>query len=180
MKYLFIPCLFAGALACARSPVQYIEPASVPVGLVTLSGATNVRANTQRDSTVWLRYTLSATYPPTGALQELSDRLSHLGWAPQTSLFDPSAPSTPQTAPSWSLLQAEHSEATEAVTGLTWHDSSGNLVSYELRHALTFMDPKEPLRAQQSTPLQVRALYVPAGGGPKPPRGDPASRTVGP
>ena len=148
-------------VACRDSHVQFVDPASVPACLITLPGASSVSANTQGDTSVWLGYSVRAVYPAPEVVHLFSDRLSQSGWVPSRNVFDSAPPQPRPLELQWWYYSQDHPSATVKQLTLSWHNSVGDVVSYEL----TYTSPNQKIRGvvrHENDLLNIRAGYLPA------------------
>jgi hypothetical protein len=139
---------------------RLVPPAALPPSLIVLDGARDVTAWRDRrrfqalEYRIGVRYVVTATYPPSAVMSNLTERLSTQGWVPAREGF-----SRPTRSPGWNFQSQANRLAAEQLFawGAGWQNQAGDRLHYEL----SYYSGLPPSGAEASTP-DNNDLYVEA------------------
>lgn len=133
-----------------------------PPELMVLEGGTHV-VHHESQGRQELAYELVAVYPAAAVIEQISDRLSKLGWVPIThDWLNPTVPSAHERG--WTFFYDVRKGAPIGIHkwAAQWRDKTGNVVAYSFEYASPASNTRERMPSPSDVKLHVAAMYVPA------------------
>jgi len=149
-------------------PRRLVPVKALPASLILLDGARDV--STWRDQSLWrfleyemgVKYTVTATYPPSEVMSNLTERLEKQGWAPfeDRPPWLPAHPSTLSRTPGW---KAETRRlATEQLFQWVahWRNRMSEQVAYVLSYNSSLPLPGVEASKPDNNDLHIEATFL--------------------
>jgi hypothetical protein len=161
MRFPFLLVLF-GSVACAPRHYTVIDPRELPRVLQPLAGASNVLADREEDSSVWIHYRLEEKYPARGIVELIGRRLTESGWQPlQYDLLNPKIPSSHLRG--WTSFE----DATEKPPAMVdqwiahWRNARGDVVMYDVRYVSPSQLAPRSIDQPDNAHLRIVGVLIP-------------------